>query len=219
MKRLLFLIQIFFVLCSSTNAQDVVKPNYDSLWYFYPFSIDLSAGLWTPVGKLSKYYNPSAQFGASFGLMVSKRMRFQLWIMPRLLNQKKSILVNVNDSIVDFDKNIVGASLGGWLSYTYHQNKNFSNEIMTGATWESIPTNIIKPGKEDSITISSVGLSLGVNSWINIFPRQSFALRTIYTYATYNKSKYLASTIGGHSVTFSLVYRVQRRSKENKRWY
>ena len=76
------------------------EQNYDSLWYFYPFSIDLSVGIWTPIDKLSQYYNPSPQFGGGFGLMVSRKMRFQLWIMPRILNQKNPILLNLNDSVM-----------------------------------------------------------------------------------------------------------------------
>lgn len=209
---LIFLLSCFFI--SSTFSQEYVKQNYDSLWYFYPFSIDLSAGIWIPVKKLSEYYNPSLQIGVGFGLMMSRKIRFQLWIMPRFLNQRNPFLLKNNDSLIVYNKNSVGASLGGWLSYTIYQDKIVSTEILTGITWEDIPSDIKNSNKNNSLSISGLGLSIGINSWINTFQRLNFGLRTIYTYSTYDKSKYLVSPIGGNSFTFSLVYRFPRRSQE-----
>ena len=219
MKKFILIFSLSFLFTISTFSQGHVKPNYDSLWYFHAFSIDLSAGVWTPIDKLSEYYYPSLQFGGGFGIMVSSKMRFQLWIMPRILNQKNSLLLNVNDSVIEFKKNSVGGSLGGWLSYTFYQDKIVSTEILTGITWEDIPTNIMKASKNDSVNISGLGLSIGINSWINTSPKLNFGLRAIYTYSTYNKSEHLASPIGGHSLTFSLVYRFPRRSQEFKKSY
>ena len=85
--KLPFTFLLLFLFIGPTFSQKSARANYDSLWYFHPFSIDLSAGLWMPAGKLATYYRPSAQLGASFGLMVSKKMRFQLWIMTRFLQQ------------------------------------------------------------------------------------------------------------------------------------
>ncbi len=106
--------------------------------------------------------------------------------------------------------------MGGWLSYTFYQYRIVTTEILTGITWKDIPTDIIKANKKDSLSISGLGLSIGINSWIKTFHRLNFGLRAIYTYSTYDKSKYLASPIGGHSLTFSLVYRFPRRSQESK---
>ncbi len=219
MKKFLLTFSLNFLFISLAFSQEHVKQNYDSLWYFYPFTIDLSAGVWAPINKLSEYYNPSPQFGGGFGLMVSAKMRFQLWVMPRILNQEKSILLNLKDSVIEFKKNMVGASLGGWLSYTFYQDRIVSTEILTGITWEAIPTDIIKANKKDSLSISGLGLSIGINSWINTCRRLNFGIRVIYTYAAYNRSKSLASPIGRHSFTFSLVYRFPRRSQEYKKWY
>jgi len=219
MKKLLLIILFSLLFTDSTYSQGHVKQNYDSLWYFYPFTIDLSAGIWTPINKLSKYYNPSLQFGGGFGLMVSRKIRFQLWIMPRLLNQRETLFLKNNDSIIEYKNNSLGASLGGWLSYTIYQDKIVSTEILTGITWEDIPTNIKNVSNNDSLSISGLGLSIGINSWINTFQRLNFGLRAIYTYTTYDKSKYLARPIGGHSLTFSLVYRFPRRSQEYRKWY
>lgn len=219
MKKFLLIFSLNFLFISLSFSQEHVKQNCDSLWYFYPFTIDLSAGVWTPINKLSDYYNPSPQFGGGFGLMVSRKMRFQLWVMPRILNQKKSVLLNLSDSVIEFKRNMVGASLGGWLSYTFYQDRRVSTEILTGITFEDIPTDILKANKKDSLSISGLGLSIGINSWINTFRRLNFGLRAIYTYSAYDKSKYLASPIGGHSFTFSLVYRFPRRSQEYKKWY
>lgn len=219
MKKIVFSSLFILLLGSSLFAQQLPKKNYHSLWYFHPFSIDLTVGLWTPVGKLSHYCLPSAQFGAGLGLMVSKRMRFQYWIIPILLNQKNSIQLKVNDSIVDFKKNQLGSSIGGWLSYTFYQNKIVSTEILTGITWENLPTNILKANKKDTISISALGLSIGINSWINTFQGLNFGIRAIYTYSTYNKSEYLANSIGANSFTFSLVYRFPKRNQKFKKWY
>lgn len=217
MKKLFLISAIMFLFLRMAFSQEPPRTNSDSLWYFHPFSIDLSAGMWIPAGKLSDYYGSSVQFGAGFGLMISEKTRFQLWMMPRLLNQKKSIPIKVDDSIVYYDKNTVGASLGGWLSYTFYQDKLLSSEIMTGISWEDIPTDIQKPNCKDLFSVSGLGLSIGVNSWINTFSNLNFGLRAIYTYSTYNKSKFLVSSIGGNSFTFSLVYRYPKRNQDFKR--
>ncbi len=209
--KILQIILLSFIFTSLTFSQEQVEQNHDDLWDFYPFTIDLAAGVWTPLDKFSEYYNPSLQFGGGFGLMLTRKMRLQLWIMPRLLDPKNPLLLNLNDSVGEYKKKSIGGSVGGWLSYTFYQDKNASMEILTGITKEDIPTSIIKPNNNDSISISGLGLSIGVNSWINTFAKLNFGLRTIYTYSTYDKSKYLASSIGGHSITFSLVYRFPRR--------
>jgi hypothetical protein len=219
MKKILIIFLSIFLFISSAFSQEHVKQNCDSLWYFHPFTTDHSAGIWTPIGKLSKYYKPSLQFGLGLGLMVSSKMRFQLWIMPRVLTQKNPILLNLNDSDIEFKKKSVGGSFGGWLSYTFYQDRILSTEILTGITWENIPTNIMKANNKDTLSISGLGLSIGINSWFNTFHRLNFGLRAIYTYSTFDKSKYLASPIGGHLLTFSLVYRSPRRSQEFKKWY
>jgi hypothetical protein len=217
--KLPFTLLLLFLFIGPTFSQTSARDNYDSLWYFHPFSIDLSAGLWIPAGKLATYYRPSAQFGGSFGLMVTKRMRFQLWIMPRLLQQEKSLSIKVNDSSVQYKKNLPGASLGGWMSFRFYQDKFVSSEILTGVTWETIPTTVQKPGSKDSLSVSGVGLSVGVNSWINIFPRSNIGVKAVYTYSTYDRSKNLSTSIGGHSITISLAYRFPRRNQNFKRWY
>lgn len=219
MKNLLFVLLFMLLSIGSAFSQESIKSNHDHLWYFHPFSIDLLAGVWMPAGRLSEYYRPSAQVGVSFGLMVYRKLRLQYWIMPRFLNQSQALPIKVSDSILSYGKNIIGASLGGGLSYTFYQDKWVSTEIMTGVSLEDIPTDVEKPNSKDSLSVSGVGLSIGVNSWINTFSRLNFGLRAIYTYSTYDKSKYLASSIGGHSITFSLVYRFPRRSQNFERWY
>ena len=128
-------------------------------------------------------------------------------------------MLNLHDSVLEYNKNSLGASLGGWLSYTFYQDKIVSSEILTGITWENIPTDIKTENKKDSISISGLGLSIGINTWVNKFHRQNLGLRAVYSFSTYDNSKYLASTIGGHSLTFSLIYRIPRRSQEYKKWY
>lgn len=217
--KLLLISLLMFLFIDSTFSQSSVKQNYDSLWYFHPFSVDLSAGVWIPTGKLCDYYNPSAQFGGGLGIMISKKMRFQLWVMPRVLNQNEPLPLKVNDSTIHGKKNLLGGSVGGWLSYTFYQGKILSSEVITGVSREDIPTVLEKSISNDTLTVAGLGLSIGINSWINTFSRLNFGLRAIYTYTTYDKSKYLASSIGGHSITFTIVYRFPRRSQDFKRWY
>ena len=219
MKKLFLIIIFNLILINTASSQRPLKQNNDSLWYFYPFSLDFSAGIWTPIDKLSKFYNASPQFGFGFGLMLHKKLRFQILLMPRFLNQKKPILINVDNSVVAFKKNMTGASFGGYIDYTFNQNKIASTELMTGFSWDDISTNILKTNKKDSISISGLGLSIGINSWFNIFKKVNLGFRALYTYSTYNQSKYLAIPIGGHSVTCSIVFRSHGRSKENKKWY
>lgn len=209
--KIIKIIILSFLFTSLTFSQEQVEQNHDELWDFYPFTIDLSAGVWTPLEKFSEYYNPSIQFGVGFGLIISRKMRLQMWLMPKFFDPKKSLLLNLNDTVREYKEKSLGASVGGWLSYTFYQDKNASMEILTGITKEDIPTTIMKPNNNDSISISGLGLSIGVNSWINTFAKLNFGLRAIYTYSTYDNSKYLASSIGGHSITFSLVYRFPRR--------
>lgn len=217
--KILFLFLLLFLAGEAAFAQQPTRHNHDSLWYFHPFSIDLSAGLWIPAGKLAVYYRPSAQFGGSLGILVSKKMRFQLWIMPRLLQQQQPLSIITADSIVQYKKNLPGASLGGWLSYRFYQNRFVSTEMMAGVSWEDIPTTIQKNAGKDSVSVSGLGLSIGVNSWINTAPKLNFGLRAVYTYTTYDRSKHLAGSIGGHAITFSLVYRFPGRSQSFKRRY
>lgn len=205
------------------TANNTAKPNNDSLWYFHPFSIDLLAGVWFPAGKLSQYYHPSAQFGGSLGIMITRKMRLQFWIMPRLLQPAKPIGIMVNDSIIYNSKKNSGASLGGWISRTVYQNKRMSAELISGITWEDIGTNVENPNRRNKydslLSISSVGMSFGVNSWINTFKKLNFGVRAVYTYSTYDKSKNLAQPIGGSSMTVSLVYRFPKRRPSYKEYY
>lgn len=207
----------------TATANNAAKPNNDSLWYFHPFSIDLLAGVWIPAGKLSEFYHPSAQFGGSLGLMITRKMRLQFWIMPRLLQPVKPIGVLVNDSIIYNNRKNSGASLGGWVSHTVYQNRQISAELISGITWEDIGTNVENPNrrkKYDSLlSISSVGLSIGVHSWIHTFKQLNFGLRAVYNYSTYDRSKNLAHPIGGSSITISLVHRFPKRRPSYKEYY
>lgn len=151
--------------------------------------------------------------------MSSKKTRIHLLLMPRILNPKNPISLIVEDSTLQYKGNHVGTSLGGWLTYNFNRNKIQSSEVIIGLTGEIIPTNVLKENKTDSISITGLGLSLGINSWFNTFDKLNFGLRAVYTYSTYDNSKYLSKPIGGHSLTFSLIYRFPSRRKENKRWY
>ncbi|MCU0442351.1 MAG: hypothetical protein MUE96_08135 [Bacteroidia bacterium] len=193
--------------------------NYDSLWYFHPFNIDILIGTWTPLNQLSNHYYTGLQFGAGFGIMTSKKTRIHLLLMPRILNPKNSISIKTKDSTLQYQDNHIGASFGGWFTYNFYKDKIQSSEVIIGLTREMIPTNILKENNKDSIDIVGLGLSIGINTWFNTFNKLNFGLRAVYTYSTYDNSKYLENKIGGHSLTFSLVYRFANRNKENKKWY
>lgn len=219
MKKLILISLLTFLCAESAFSQNSARQNYDSLWYFHPFSVELLAGVWMPSGNFSEFYSPSAQFGGSLGIMVAKNMRFNLWVMPRLNSQKEAIPFKVNDSVIHNIKNFHGASFGGWLSYTFCQGKRLSAEVITGVTKEDISSVVEKPYGNDTLNTSATGLSIGLNTWINTFSRLNFGLRAYYTYTAYKKSSYAARSTGGHAMTFAVVYRFPRRSQEFKRWY
>ncbi len=219
MKKLFLALISSLTFISTAFSQERTRSNYDSLWYFHPLNIDILVGAWTPLNKLSNNYYSGLQFGAGVGIMHSKKTRIHLLLIPRILNQKNPISLVVKDSTIQYKGNDVGASLGGWLTYNFYQNKIQSSEVIIGLTGEIIPTNVLKENKTDSISITGLGLSLGIHTWFNTFNKLNFGLRAVYTYSTYDSSKYLAKPIGGHSLTFSLIYRFPRRRNENKRWY
>ena len=219
LKKIIFILISSLALIGSALSQERARPNYDSLWYFHPFSVDLLVGVWTPVNNLSEYYYSGAQFGAGFSLMTSKKTRIHLLLMPRILKQRSSIFLKVIDSTYEYSDNTIGASIGGWMTYNFYRGKIICPEIITGLTWEDIPTNILKENKKDTVSISGLGLSIGINSWFNTFNKLNFGLRAVYTYSTFDNSKYLAKPIGGHSLSLSLVYRFANRDYKNKKWY
>ena len=217
MKKLLFLTLFFSLLMNNIYSQKNNVIKYDSLWYSHPFFIDLQAGVWTPIGKLSEYYNPSVQLGAGFGLGFRK-LQVQLMVMARFPSERILLPIKVNDSIV-FGKTIIGGNVGGWINYSFFRNKFLCSETVIGFTHEFISTDVINPKNNDTLSVGGLGISLGFNSWFKTFSKLNFGLRTIYTYSRYDNSKNLANAIGGHSFTFSLVYRFPRRDPSYEKYF
>ncbi|MBP1630727.1 MAG: hypothetical protein H6Q15_1620 [Bacteroidetes bacterium] len=219
MKKLLITTIFFFFIVVPTFAQDNNKVKLDSIWCFHRFSIEAAVDSWTPIGKLHEFYNPSVKFDAGFGLMFLNKMWIHYLASYRGLNPKQPILLNVNNDLTEVKAKSFETSLGGWLSYSIYQNRIINTEVVAGVTWENVATGIINKKNKDTLSISATGLSLGFNTWINSFYGLNFGIRTIYTYSTFDKSKYIAHPIGGHSFSISLIYRHPRRNIKHRYWF
>jgi len=201
-----------------------IKQNFDSIWCFHPFSINIYSGLWTPIGSLNDYFNPSFKLGASFSLMVSDNMKIELGLNAIFQNNESDIILEEN-AIVDSTRKTTGASLGGWLTYSIYMDRNFYIDLLSGVTWETIDTDIEKPNvdpdeKDDELlSVSSIGFSFGTDIWINKFGIHNVGIRILYSYAAYNIDEILISQIGGHSISTSLIYRFPRRKQIFRKYY
>ncbi len=214
-----------FYTCAAQNVKGMTnhdKPNYDSLWYFHAFSIDVATGSWIPIGTLSTHYRPALQLDFDMGLMVNSKMRFYLSLGPRFLNASEPISVKGMYS-TEYANAKWGSHVGGGLSYTFYQHRRISASFLSKCTLEAIDTNIPnahpKKSNDSLITVSGLGLSGGILIWTNIFKKSSIGLKVLYTYSTYNRSKHLTHPIGGNSTAVSLVFRFPRRSLLYAKWY
>jgi len=209
---------------SADQYKNNTNVDYDSIWCFHPFSINIYSGLWTPIGTLNDYFNPSLKLGASFGLMVSNNMKIELGINGIIQNNESKLDLVEND-VVTSTRKTTGASLGGWLTYSVYKDRNFYIDLLTGVTWESIDTDIENPNndpneKYDSLlSVSTYGISLGTDIWINKFGIHNVGIRILYSYAAYNRDEILISKIGGHSISTSLIYRFPRRQQFFRKYY
>ncbi len=198
--------------------------NYDSIWCFHPFSINFYAGLWTPFGTLNDYYNPSAKLGISLGFMIIKDLRLEIGMNGIIHTNTNELVFIVNDSDKGIDKT-TGASLGGWLTYSVHKDKKIYIDILSGFTWESIGTDIENPNNDpedenkDYLSVSTYGISLGTDIWINKLRNYNLGLRILYCYAPYNNDDILKTNIGSHSISTSLIYRLPRRKQKFRDYY
>ena len=199
-----------------------LERSYDNNWYFFPVSFNLFPGIYLPIGKLSEYYYPGFQFGFSLELMISKKIRIEYVIVPRFMNNKNQIEVYVNDTILKTNTPMSG-SIGGSLSYNLYKNKHIFLELFSGLAWEPIDTEIIDPNpkndKDSLLDISTMGFSIGINTWINTFRNHNFGVKTVYNYAGYNRDKILKSNIGGHSFSVSLVYKFPKRDEAYRKYF
>lgn len=219
MRKLLITTIFFFSIFGSSFAQEENKVNLDSIWCFHRFSIEAAVGSWMPIGKLNEFYKPSIKVDFGFGLMFLNKAWIHYLASYRGLNPKQPILLNVNNQLIGVDAKTFETSLGGWLSYSIYQNKIINTEIVGGVTWENVSSDILNKKVNDTISISTTGLSLGFNTWINSFYGLNFGIRGIYTYSSFDKSKYLANPIGRSSFSISLIYRHSRRNIKYRYWF
>jgi hypothetical protein len=198
-------------------------PDYaDSIWCFYPFSINIAPGIWFPASKLSTYYDPCFQLGLGFGIMFTSKVRLELGLTPHFLINKKKITVSVNDTLRETNTPS-SASIGGGLNIAVYRNSTLCLELIPGLSWEPLSTEIKKPGTQEDddskVSISTVGYSLGLNTWINKFGRQNFGIKAAYGYAAYYTDSSLISDIGGSYISISLCYRWPAREAGFVKYY
>jgi len=196
---------------SAAGKNFAIQKN-DTTWKFHPFSVDIIVGSYIPIGKLNEQFKPSLQVGWSLGLTIYKNTRLSVMVAPRFLLEKRSLAVKVKDSII-YDYHPLGWSIGGLSSTRLYENKQICLELINGVTWEGIVTDVSDVNSGDSISISSLGLSLGLNTWFNIINRINLGVLAYYTFSTYDNSKYLANPIGNSSFNLSLIYRGPKRNQ------
>jgi len=233
MKKYLFLKLVALILATfvslSVFSQETDEARYskppnkhsaNSNWYFYPFSVNITPGVWLPIGKLSEYYKPSFQLGFGLGFRITSKTRLDIGLTPRFLIGKNKVETTINNTIVQSNK-AMGGSIGGWVNYNAFKNKFLFTEFVSGFHFE--PLDIENPhptsSNDSTINISTWGISCGINTWMNIFRKQNFGIRILYPYAPYNRDKQLISDIGGHSASVSLCYKFPKRSSTNKIYY
>jgi hypothetical protein len=229
LRELTGLLLIILIARGDAFSQNITKKSYsksslsstlDSIWSFSPGSVNISAGMCVPLGKLSEYYNPCFQLGLGFGFKISSKVRFDLGISPRFLIQKKKPEFIINNTVTEA-KTPISASMGGWVAYRMFRNKFAFAELVTGFHYEPLNIDNPKPtsSKDSVLNISTWGITLGMNTWLNISRKQNFGLRVMYNYAPYNKDKMLVSNIGGHLTSVSLCYKFPKRDASYKRDY
>jgi len=198
------------------NSLKIAENQKDSIWTFYPFTINLSAGVFVPLGRLSEYFNPCAQIGFGFGLMLNDKMRIEYTVIGRFMNGKESFEINVDNSVEETSSSS-GGSIGGWLTYELYGNKNIMLELTSGISWEPLTTEIKDPDDSDEyLDVSTIGFSVGLNSWINKFGKQNIGISLWYNYASYRSNELLKSNIGGHYLSASLILRLPSRKKVHR---
>ena len=194
------------------NRFSINETKRDTAWNIYPFTLNLSVGSWIPVGTLSEYFNPCVLVGFGFGFMLTEKMRMEYTVIPRFMNSKKQFDINVNNTVEKTNSSSGGSVIGGWLIYKVYADKNILLELTSGISWEALSTNIEDPDdKDETLDVSAIGFSIGMNSLINKFGKQNIGLSVWYNYAAYNNDKLLKSNIGGHSISISLIYRLPSR--------
>jgi len=71
----------------------------------------------------------------------------------------------------------------------------------------------------ENLSVSALGFSFGMNTWLNIFGKQNVGIKTEYNYDLYNNRSIFKSDISGHSVSFSLIYMFPKRDTVYKKYY
>lgn len=215
-----------FVVSQETKARQLSMVENDSVWCFHPFSVNIYAGVWNPIGRLNKNFKSSMKFGGSFSLMISKISRIEYGLGFSLNNSKNEVelVYEVDGQNLSTGKTHSGG-VGVFYLHNIYKDYNFYVDLITGISMESILTDIVNPeftsgNKNDSIVdFTTFGLSSGVDIWVNKFGIHNLGLRLLLTYAPYNRDKELLTNIGGFSLTCSFVYRFPKRDILNRVYY
>ncbi len=221
LKKYLFCIAILLSIenLAQGNGKNKLDRPQDSVWYFYPFSVDVGAGLWVPSGNLASYYNPNLQVSFYIGIMITQKMRAQIGGQIRGMNQTRPLLLKANDTILPYQRNALQGGFGAWISYTLYQNRWLCTELIGGVANQSIGTIVENKATGDSILIRGTGLSIGAHTWFHTYKGLNFGLRAEYNYVNYDQSNFLAKNMGTNYFNLSLIYRIQPMENRYKKWY
>ncbi|MBL7901534.1 MAG: hypothetical protein JNK73_06030 [Bacteroidia bacterium] len=196
-----------------------LKTTSDSVWYFNPFGVSLSPGISFPLGKFSEYVNPSFGFGFSFNLHVWKALSIEAGMLFRFLDNKKSVFIRYNDSLIECQTPLA-VSIGGWIHRKIYKNHIVYTELIAGMSLEELSTDYIANTPDDSlVSLSTFGYALGLQNYFNCLGAQNIAIKLLYQNAFYNRNNMLVTEIGGHSISLALVYRFPPREPFYKKYY
>ena len=214
MKSFLFFLIGFFLLVSQKSVASTEDTNH-CIWCFHPFSVNIHAGLWSPLGQLNSYYNPSPFFDFNLGLVLVSKVKLEIGLGPILHDLSQPL--NIFYQETSYREQVTsGGSVGGAVTYHLYDNKVVFIDAVSRFRWESIilekiPFENPSSKYDEKLAISTFGLSFGIDAWFNIVRSHNFGFRILYGYAGYNWDSKLISNIGGQSLSTSLIYRFPKR--------
>jgi hypothetical protein len=218
--------KVFEPLSSAVKPENLIDEKHpllktaaDNVWYFNPFGVSLSPGISFPIGKFSEYVNPSFGFGFTFNLHVWKAFSIEAGMLIRFLDNKKSVFIRYNDSLIQCQTPLaVGA--GGWIHRKIYKNRMVYTELIAGMSLENISTDYVANTPEDSlVSLRTIGYAFGLQNYFACFGAQNIAIKCLYQNTFYNRDKILVTEIGGHTITFAFVYRFPPREPFYKKYY
>lgn len=188
-----------------------IQKKKDEQWY-ETITLNLSSGIWVPIGKLSEFAHPGFMFGMSFGSKLFQNIRIDFGINVAFLKSKEKFQIQTSNGIKPVNaKNCM--SIGLMATKETAIAKYSFVDISTGIYFGRIDTDELKPrdGNDDEDSYYGVGaldLSLGAAFRQRVSDQSMLAINAGFHYAPYYKfDDDLKQEIGSQFATFMITYR------------